>query len=123
MTDAYDRTMIQQAQDVAKELGQSESTRLGVYAQCPGPCYETVAELRMLRILGCDVSGMSIAPEVTVARHCGIKCFGISMVTNLCVQDYESKETANHAEVIEVANKRAKDMETFFLHFIVKLNQ
>jgi len=123
MTDAYDRHMIKTAQSVVKHLDQESTTRLGVYAQMPGPCYETVAELRMLRVLGCDVSGMSIAPEVTVARHCGIKCFGISMVTNICVQDYETKEVANHAEVIEVANRRAKDMETFFMEFIVRLDR
>merc|ERR1739848_403456 len=102
------------AQSVMTSINQASTTRLGVYAQMPGPCYETVAEIRMLRIFGCDVSGMSIAPEVTVARHCGIKCFGISMITNICVQDYTSTETANHAEVIEVAARRAKDMESFF---------
>jgi len=122
MTDAYDRDMIKTAQSVMSSINQSSTTRLGVYAQMPGPCYETVAEIRMLRIFGCDVSGMSIAPEVTVARHCGIKCFGISMVTNICVQNYESEEVANHAEVIEVANQRAKDMETFFVNFVKKLD-
>ena len=57
------------------------------------------------------VAGMSTVPEVTVARQCGIRCFGLSLVTNKCIMDEETDETANHEEVLEVALFRAKETQ------------
>jgi purine-nucleoside phosphorylase len=54
----------------------------GVYACMPGPCYETPAEIRMLRALGADVVGMSTVPEAVVARHAGIEVLALALVTN-----------------------------------------
>jgi len=121
MSDAYDRELLQQAKQVAADIGQSNTTHVGCYAMMFGPTYETIAELRMLRQMGSDAVGMSTAPEVVVARHCGIRCLGISMITNKCVMDYESTEVANHAEVIEIAGKRAKDMEEYVKALLVKI--
>ena len=66
-----------------------------------GPNYETPAEIRMFRILGADVAGMSTVPEALVAAHCGIKVVGISCITNMAAGVLPQK--LNHAEVIEVA--------------------
>jgi len=121
MTDAYDKTLIKLAQDTAAEIGQDATTRLGCYCMMPGPTYETVAELRMFKLCGADAVGMSTAPEVVVARQCGIKCLGISMITNICVMEYDADAHANHAEVIEVANKRAKDMEALVSALLPKM--
>ena len=55
----------------------------GVYAQMPGPQYETPAEIRMLRTLGADLVGMSTVPETVAARSLGLDVLAFSLVTNL----------------------------------------
>lgn len=121
MSDAYDRDLLKIAHTTAQEIGQQNTTREGCYAMMFGPTYETIAELRMVSAWGADAVGMSTAPEVVVARHCGIRCIGISMITNKCVLDYDSEEKANHAEVIEIANKRARDMEQLVSAIVKKM--
>lgn len=64
---------------------------------------------------------MSTAHEVTVAHHCGIKVVGFSLITNKCVSEYDSQETANHQEVLDAAKKRAKDFEKLIEKLIEKL--
>ena len=59
--------------------------RQGVYLATQGPTFETPSEYKMFRIWGADAVGMSTVPEVSVANHCGIKCFGISVITDLGV--------------------------------------
>ena len=72
MSDAYDRELKKLVLETAKEIGQENTTQTGTYIMMPGPTYETIAELRMFSSFG-DAVGMSTAPEVVVARHCGIK--------------------------------------------------
>lgn len=81
MSEAYDPQLRALAHKAAKKLGQT--LQEGVYAALTGPAYETPAEIRMVRALGGDLVGMSTAPEVIAARHMGLKCLGISCVTNL----------------------------------------
>ena len=59
------------------------SLREGVYFYCYGPQYETPAEIRAARILGGDAVGMSTAPEVIVAGHCGMEVLGLSLLSNM----------------------------------------
>jgi purine-nucleoside phosphorylase len=82
-------------QDVGLEL------REGVYAACPGPSYETPAEVRMLRTLGADLVGMSTVPEAIAARHMGARVLGLSCVTNLAAGITE--QPLSHDEVTETA--------------------
>lgn len=121
MSQAYDRGLQRLAFDTAQELGYGEFTRRGVYAMVAGPSYETVSEIKLLRMLGADVVGMSTAPEVIVGVHCGFKCLGMSLVTNIVITDLENKEAANHEEVIEAAAQRAGDMEKLMKRVIRKL--
>jgi purine-nucleoside phosphorylase len=78
----------------------------GVYAQLPGPHYETPAEIRMLRTLGADLVGMSTVLEAIAARAAGAEVFGLSMVTNLAAG--MTGEPLDHAEVL-AAGKAAAD--------------
>ena len=80
MTEVYSRRLRQVATEEGKKLGIELVP--GVYACVPGPCYETPAEIKMLRTLGADVVGMSTAPEAIVARHAGIEVLAFALVSN-----------------------------------------
>uniref|UniRef100_A0A8C9RPH7 Purine nucleoside phosphorylase n=3 Tax=Scleropages formosus TaxID=113540 RepID=A0A8C9RPH7_SCLFO len=111
MSDAYDRDLRQLAQDVGEELGYKDFLREGVYCVLGGPSYETIAECRMLHRLGADAVGMSTVHEVIVARHCGMRVFALSLITNKAVMDYNSEEKANHEEVLQTGKQRAEQLE------------
>ena len=68
-----------------------------------GPCYETPAEIRMIRLLGADAVGMSTVPDVMAAVHAGIKTLGISCITNMAAGMLDQPIT--HQEVLEVGKK------------------
>ena len=72
-------------QSIARETarGLSLTLREGVYFYFPGPQYETPAEIRAARVLGGDAAGMSTAPEVIVAAHCGMEVLGITLLSNM----------------------------------------
>ncbi|XP_026169852.1 purine nucleoside phosphorylase-like [Mastacembelus armatus] len=121
MSDAYDRELRQLAHDVAGELGYSDFMKEGVYCVLGGPSYETIAECRMLQSLGADAVGMSTVHEVIVARHAGIRCFALSLISNRAVMDYDSQEKANHEEVLETSRLRAKQMEKLVSTMVARL--
>lgn len=81
MTQAYTPALLDIARKAAEETGMSLPD--GVYAYMGGPQFETPAEIRMLRLLGADLVGMSTVPEVITAAHCGMKVLAISCVTNM----------------------------------------
>lgn len=101
MNHAYCKEFRTIAHKTARELNITNLVREGVYACVSGPSFETPAEAIMLLRGGADVVGMSTAPEVVVAQHCGIKCLGISLVTNNVVMDVDSADAPNHEEVLE----------------------
>ena len=81
LTVAYDIELRAAAHAAAARLGIELGE--GVYAAWLGPAFETPAEIRMMRALGADLVGMSTVPEVLAARHMGIRCLGLSCVTNM----------------------------------------
>ena len=97
MSDPYDAEFRRVAEETALELGIPVTQ--GVYAALLGPSYETPAEIRMLARLGADAVGMSTVPEVLVARALGVKCLGISCITNLAAG--LSGQKLSHDEVME----------------------
>jgi purine-nucleoside phosphorylase len=101
MSQAYDRQLGQLAREIAKEKG--IVLHDGVYVCLAGPSFETPADLRFLRMIGADAVGMSTVPEVTVARHAGMRVLGISGVSNKANLDGNTLTT--HAEVLEAGKK------------------
>ena len=101
MTVAYDAGLRALARQVADREGIALAE--GVYAALLGPSYETSAEVRMLERLGADAVGMSTAVEVIAARARGMRCLGISTVTNAAAG--VTSEVLSHAEVMEVAGR------------------
>ncbi len=106
MSEAYDTDLINKAKQIAKN--NNIKVQEGVYLGLSGPTFETPAEYRMIKILGADAVGMSTVPEVIVARHCGIPCFAMSIITDLGVQGKIVKVT--HEEVQQVAAHSEKKM-------------
>jgi purine-nucleoside phosphorylase len=98
LSDAYDPALRDRARDAAREL--EIELGEGVYAGLAGPSFETPAEVRMLGALGADLAGMSTVLEVIAARHMGLRCLCLSLVSNPAAG--VSAEPVNHDEVLEV---------------------
>ncbi|HLP33523.1 MAG TPA: purine-nucleoside phosphorylase, partial [Bacteroidia bacterium] len=81
MSAPYDFNLIDRALKIAQE--KNIRCHKGVYAAVQGPTLETRAEYRYLHTIGADVVGMSTVPEVIVARHMGLPCFAISVITDM----------------------------------------
>lgn len=77
----------------------------GVYAQLPGPHYETPAEIAMLRTLGADLVGMSTVVEAIAARAVGLEVLGLSLVTNLAAG--MTGGGLDHSEVVDAGRQAA----------------
>ncbi len=99
LTDLYSADLRAVAREVDPDLAE------GVYAQFPGPHYETPAEVRMARTIGADLVGMSTTLEAIAARAAGMKVLGISLVTNLAAGI--SAEPLDHSEVLEAGQAAA----------------
>ena len=95
-------------QDLARQQARRLDLPLreGVYMYFPGPQYETPAEVRMARILGADAVGMSTAPEVITAGHCGMDVLGFTLISNMAAGVLPKK--LSEEEVI-AAGEAAKD--------------
>jgi purine-nucleoside phosphorylase len=115
MSEPYSRTMIQKA----KEIAQQHTIELkdGIYLGLQGPTFETLAEYKMVKILGADCVGMSTVPEVIVARHMEVDCLGISVITDM--GDEENIHEVNHQEVLEAARKAEPKVRKLIKEFIL----
>ena len=117
MDDAWNYDLRMKLRDCAK----SENINLfnGVYAAMLGPNFETPAEINMLRIMGCDLVGMSTVPECIIARHCGINVIGVSVVTNLAAG--MNDEPLSHEQTLRDAKKGAVNLEKLIKSFILRI--
>lgn len=115
MSQAYNPELIARAKKIATE--NKIRFQSGVYIGSPGPTLETPAEYKMFHLLGADATGMSTVPEVIVARHAGMDCFGISVITNLAKPADADKPTT-HEEVQNVAQVAERNMTLIFTELI-----
>ena len=118
MSEPYDKEFIHIFNSVAEERG--ERVLEGVYAAVPGPNYETPAEYKMIRILGADAVGMSTVPEVIAAVHMGMRCFGITVITDLGVEGKIQEIT--HEEVQVEAQRAEKRLGPIVEEFVVRIS-
>ncbi|KAI6661725.1 Purine nucleoside phosphorylase [Oopsacas minuta] len=104
MVNCYDKEMRETALELAPKHG--VSLQQGVYALIGGPSFETPAEIKFLNLIGVDAVGMSTAPEVIVARHCGIRTVAFSLITNMSVHpDSVHDESTSHSAVLALGSE------------------
>ena len=118
MTRAYDRDFIRLVEEIADSL--QIRLKKGVYVGLTGPSFETPAEYAFYGKVGGDAIGMSTVPEVIVARHAGIRVFGMSVITN---EGYHFADdfVNDGAEVIVAANKAASIMTQLFRELVARI--
>ncbi len=115
------KTYSKELMALAREVASAQGTRLqeGVYAGLTGPCLETPAEYKYVRTIGADAVGMSTVPEVIAARHMGMECFGMSVITDLGVEGRIMETT--HEDVVAAASAASAKMVPLFRGIIEKL--
>jgi purine-nucleoside phosphorylase len=118
MSDAYDPELRATAHEAAARLGIDLGD--GVYAAWLGPQFETPAEIRFMRAVGGDLAGMSTVQEVIAARHLGIRCLGISVVTNMAAGVLPEK--IDHEAVLEVGARAAGSLTALLRELIPTLS-
>lgn len=117
MSEAYDKNLINKAKNVAKNL--NIKLTQGVYTATSGPTFETPSEYNYFRIIGSDTVGMSTVPEVIVARHLGLTCFAMSIITDLGVPGKIVQ--VSHEEVQKVAAAAESKMTKIFKQLIQEI--
>jgi purine-nucleoside phosphorylase len=115
MNEVYDANLRTAAFKIASKYG--INLWEGVYVGVPGPTYETPAEYRMFRLLGGDAVGMSTVPEVIVAKHMGMKVFGLSIITDSGAPG-EIKEITH--EEVQVVARKAEPVASLIIREIIK---
>ena len=112
LTDLYSPRLRELARAIDPSLTE------GVYAQLPGPHFETPAEIRMLRGMGADLVGMSTVLEAIAARAAGVEVFGLSLVTNLAAG--MTGEPLNHKEVLATGRAAATRMGDLLAELVAR---
>ena len=114
MRDAYDPDLRRRLRRSARRARISLAD--GVYLAYPGPSFETAAEIRAFKRLGADAVGMSTVPETIVARHCGIRVAGISVITNLA--EGMAATAPSHEETLAVASRAGQQLARLLTAFL-----
>ncbi|WP_128546751.1 purine-nucleoside phosphorylase [Larkinella soli] len=117
MSDPYDRELIRLAEQIAEE--RSIALRKGVYVSVTGPQLETRAEYRMLRNWGADAVGMSTVPEVIVAHQMGMRVFGCSVISDLCIP--ETLEKVKIETILATVGKAEPDLTVIMKELVARI--
>ncbi len=118
MSTTYDKEYINILKEIMTDI--TGDYHEGVYAYMKGPTYETPAEIRALRVLGADAVGMSTVPEAVVAHHSGLKCAGITCITNMAAG--VTNEILSHEDVKETALKAEENFKKVIHEFVKKID-
>jgi purine-nucleoside phosphorylase len=116
MSHAYDPELIKKVFAIANK--HNIHLKKGVYAGISGPTFETPAEYKYIRTIGADAVGMSTVPEVIAAKHLGLKCFAVSVISDLGVPGKIVE--ISHQDVIEAASKSEPKMTTIIRELLEK---
>lgn len=116
MTRPYDPELRRRIKEIASSLG--IKLQEGVYVGDTGPSYETPSEYNYYRRIGGDAVGMSTVPEVIVARHCDMRVFGMSVITNETHEDFSDDYENDGDDVVVAANAAAQKMTSLFTELI-----
>jgi purine-nucleoside phosphorylase len=116
MSATYDKEMI--AKGMAIAAANNIRCSAGVYISVPGPCLETPAEYRYLRIIGGDAVGMSTVPEVIVAHHMELPVFAISVITDVGI--LETPIEVSLEDVVNAAKGAEPKMTLLIKHLIAQ---
>ncbi len=119
MSQAYDPALRSLARAVAEKA--HIPVHEGVYICLAGPSFETPADVRFLRLIGADAVGMSTVPEVTVARHMGVRVLGISGISNVLVSASGKHQETTHEEVLEAGRIIVPRLTTLIRGVIAQL--
>lgn len=114
MEDAYDPILQETMVDAAARL--NIPLHKGVYLSVMGPSFETPAEIRAFKIWGADAVGMSVVPEVIIARHCGLKVAAIAAITNLAAGMSDEKIT--HDGTLHFGELAARKMVKLITEYV-----
>ncbi len=117
MSEPYSREINDQMRQLAREKG--IALHEGVYVAFPGPMLETRAEYRYLRNIGADVVGMSTVPEAIAAKHMGLPCAAVSVITDEC--DPDNLAVADIVDILKTAAVAEKDLVVLFEELVRKL--
>lgn len=117
MHEPYSWKMIELMRTIALES--NIKVQEGVYLALQGPTFETPAEYRMVKLMGADAVGMSTVPEVIVAKHMGMECFGLSVITDLGVEG--KIEEVSHEAVQEAAKASEEKISKLVKEFVSRL--
>lgn len=117
MSEPYNFALLEKANQLAKDL--NIKVQNGVYYGLSGPTFETLAEYKMIYNVGADCVGMSTVPEVIVAKHMNMDCFGVSVISDM--GNEESIKSVNHDEVLAAVNAAEPKVRKLINELILKL--
>ncbi len=114
----YSKALYEKIESIAGKfsIGMSQ----GVYCCSSGPAYETKAEIRALKKLGCDAVGMSTIPEVFVASRLGMNVAAISVITNLLSEN--NLAPTSHEQVLKAAGGASRALFSLIKNLLNELN-
>jgi len=114
MGEPYNKKLIQRAKELATEL--EVEVKDGIYYGLQGPTFETLAEYKMIKIVGADCVGMSTVPEVIVARHMDMNCLGVSVISDIGSEEFMAE--INHEEVLKAVKGAEPHLRKLIKEFI-----